>query len=147
MKYIPTNDVFIDSNLWIYLSVSTKDKEKHNSTLSFFEQISNKYIYTSIQVINEYHWVMLRKYKLSESDISEKVENGIIQMSKIVDLNINTYKKAQKIRANYNISFWDSLIVSSALLSNCSILYSEDMDNDLVIENKIKIINPLLQSI
>ena len=63
MKYIQTNNVFIDSNLWIYLSISTNDKKKHNSTLSFFKQICNQEIYTSIQVVNEFHWVMLRKYE------------------------------------------------------------------------------------
>jgi len=32
--------------------------------------------------------------------------------------------------------------LSAALFSNCQIIYSEDMQHDLLIENKLKIINP-----
>jgi predicted nucleic acid-binding protein len=42
----------------------------------------------------------------------------------------------------YSLSFWDSLIVASALAANAEILYSEDMQNGLLIENKLRIINP-----
>lgn len=38
--------------------------------------------------------------------------------------------------------FYDSLIVASALESECTILYSEDMQPGLVIENQLKIVNP-----
>ena len=142
MKYIQTDKIFIDSNLWIYLSITNKDVDKHKKILQFFEKIATYNIYTSIQVINEFHWVLLRKYKLSENQIYEKVENGIIQLSKVNELNINTYKYAKQIRNNYEISFWDSLILSSAFLNNCSVIYTEDMQHNLIIDNKLKIINP-----
>ena len=35
-----------------------------------------------------------------------------------------------------------SLIVASALFSDAEILYSEDMQNGLLIENSLKIVNP-----
>jgi len=41
-------------------------------------------------------------------------------------------------------SVWDGLIVASALSANTEILYSEDMQNDLQVENKLKIVNPFL---
>ncbi|BAY67477.1 hypothetical protein NIES23_02510 [Trichormus variabilis NIES-23] len=34
--------------------------------------------------------------------------------------------------------------VSTALLSECSIIYSEDMQHNQLIENKLKIINPFV---
>ncbi len=40
------------------------------------------------------------------------------------------------------ISFWDSLIVGSAVKSGCKRLYSEDMQYGLIVENELKIINP-----
>lgn len=52
--------------------------------------------------------------------------------------------KAIEIRGRYGFSYWDSLIVGTALLSGCSILYSEDMQHDQVIENTLKIINPFI---
>jgi predicted nucleic acid-binding protein len=40
------------------------------------------------------------------------------------------------------VSYWDSLIISSALESGCKILYTEDMHHNQIIEGKLKIINP-----
>lgn len=42
----------------------------------------------------------------------------------------------------YVFSYWDSLVISSALESGCSILYSEDMQNGQVINKKLTIKNP-----
>ena len=42
----------------------------------------------------------------------------------------------------YAFSYWDSLVISSALESGCSILYSEDMQNGQVINKKLTIKNP-----
>ncbi len=41
-------------------------------------------------------------------------------------------------------SFWDSLIVSSALSGGCKVLYSEDMQHKLVINQRLTILNPFL---
>ncbi|MEN8120994.1 MAG: hypothetical protein ABFS35_11630 [Bacteroidota bacterium] len=78
MKYTQTDNIFIDSNLWIYLSITDKEPTKHSKAISFFETLINKDINTSIQVINEFHWVLLRKYKLSEFEIEEKVNQGVL---------------------------------------------------------------------
>jgi predicted nucleic acid-binding protein len=51
--------------------------------------------------------------------------------------------KASTLRGQYALSFWDSMIVSGALHVNISVLYSEDMQDGLVIENKVRIRNPL----
>ena len=41
--------------------------------------------------------------------------------------------------------FVDSLMISSALLNNCNILYSEDLQHNQLIENQLQIINPFLK--
>jgi predicted nucleic acid-binding protein len=41
------------------------------------------------------------------------------------------------LREKYSLSFWDSIIVSCALNSNCNILASEDMQDGLKIGNMI----------
>jgi predicted nucleic acid-binding protein len=49
---------------------------------------------------------------------------------------------ASRLRDEYVFSYWDSLVISSALESGCSILYSEDMQNGQVINKKLTIKNP-----
>ena len=60
----------------------------------------------------------------------------------ILDFDIQTQLNALKLKQNYNLQFYDALIVSTALKNSCTILYSEDMQDKLVIEKKLKIINP-----
>jgi predicted nucleic acid-binding protein len=61
-------------------------------------------------------------------------------------LEIDTPKvlQALEINARYGYSYWDSLIIAAALQNNCSILYSEDMQHNHLIEDKLRIINPLI---
>ena len=42
----------------------------------------------------------------------------------------------------YAFSFWDSTIVASAILAGASVLYAEDMQAGLVVESRVRIINP-----
>jgi predicted nucleic acid-binding protein len=42
----------------------------------------------------------------------------------------------------YGISIYDAMIVAAALRADCDTLWSEDMHNGLVIENRLRILNP-----
>jgi len=57
-------------------------------------------------------------------------------------VNKGTIESSFELKNKYGYSIWDSLIIASALENNCSILYTEDMKNGQVIENRLKIINP-----
>lgn len=144
MKYTQTDKVFIDTNLWIYLAVEANDSSKHQKVIVFFEDIISQDVYTSIQAINEFHWVLSRKYNFSEDNIAEKVKEGIVKTSNKVALDFSSYQKAELIRSNYNISFWDSLMLAVAILADCSVFYSEDLQHNLLIDDTIKVINPFL---
>jgi predicted nucleic acid-binding protein len=97
-----------------------------------------------VQVLNEFHWILKRKYRIDEVEIREKVNNGILNIVSVVPLDLKNYKTAYKIRDNYNFSYWDSLIITSALEKGCETLYSEDMAHIQIIENKLTIKNPLI---
>jgi len=55
-----------------------------------------------------------------------------------------TLKLAKKLIKKYNFQLFDSVVVASSLEANCSILYSEDMHNGLIVEKKLTIINPFI---
>ena len=97
-------------------------------------------------MVNEFHWRLSRKYGIDDSTIKTKVAKGIAAISRITPLDFKVYQDAFRIRGKYNISFWDSLIVASALENKCTVLYSEDMQHNLLIDNKLKVVSPLGQS-
>jgi len=139
-------NVFIDSNLWVYAFIETQRNEeetKRNKIILLLEEVNKKdNITISVQVINEFHWTVKTKYDVGEGEIRNKVINGILKVAKVTPVDLSIYKSAFQIRDNYNISYWDSLIITSALENGCNILYSEDMQHNQLIENRLRIINP-----
>lgn len=53
-----------------------------------------------------------------------------------------TIKRACQIADRYRFSFYDSLIISAALESNCTVLYSEDLHDGQVIEGTLTVKSP-----
>lgn len=136
--------IFIDSNIWIYAFLeSEKERAKQQHILSLLENLpSDGAVFVSVQVINEFHWILSRKYGIDDATIKAKVIKGIAAVANIAPLDFKVYQDAYRIRGKYNVSFWDSLIVASALDNGCTILYSEDMQHELMIDAKLKIVNP-----
>ena len=139
--------VFVDTNIWIYALTESQvedDREKRDIALSLFESMvaQEKTICISIQVVNECHWNFIRKFNLSDEAATGIIQENIIAISRIAPVTLNTYLLSNQIRRVYNLSFWDGLIVASALENQCSVLYTEDMRDGQIIENKLKIVNP-----
>jgi len=61
---------------------------------------------------------------------------------KVLPIYFELSLKAVQIKLKYFFSYWDSLIIASALESGCSILYTEDMQDGQLIEERLKIVNP-----
>ncbi len=130
---------FIDTNIFIYAHLEERGNEKCKIAGNFLRSPHTR-IVVSVQVLNEYYSVMLRN-SISDSVIQEKLIN-IIDVCTVAELTVETVKKAWEIRQRYKFSYWDSLIVASALENGCSFLHSEDMQHEQVIEKSLTIVNP-----
>ena len=82
-----------------------------------------------------------KKAQFSEQQVQQLVESFYAKYL-VVELNKPLLLKASVLRAQYAFSFWDSTIVASALYADAAVLYSEDMQDGLVIENRVRITNP-----
>lgn len=60
----------------------------------------------------------------------------------VIDVKYKLLEDAIRIMQTYSFSFYDSLIVSAALYSNCATLYIEDLQNNQVIDKSLTVINP-----
>ena len=138
---------FIDTNIWVYAFLDNeRDHSKQTKIVASLERISGKGpIVSSVQVVNEFHWILTRKYGIDEATIKSKVTKGIASLAPIAPIDYTIYQNSFRLRGKYTFSFWDSLIVASALENKCALLYSEDMQHGLVVENKLKILNPLAE--
>jgi predicted nucleic acid-binding protein len=59
---------------------------------------------------------------------------------------IDTHERGLEIAERFGFSLYDSMIVSAALQSSCTILYSEDMQHGQEIDYQLIIINPFLSN-
>lgn len=129
--------IFLDTNILLYIYSKEQYKQK------IAQNILNEYydICISKQVINEMTNILIKKFKLPLKDI-EKTIKELEKELIVLDFDIQTQIKALKLMQSYNFQFYDALIVSTALENSCNILYSEDMQNGLIIDKNLKIINP-----
>jgi predicted nucleic acid-binding protein len=47
----------------------------------------------------------------------------------------------------HGFSIFDALVVAAALQAGCSTLWSEDMQHGLMIDRRLRILNPFLESL
>jgi predicted nucleic acid-binding protein len=130
--------IFIDSNVWIYAFIQQQDKYKAETAKNL---IAQRHIAISTQVINEVCANLKRKTNPSEDMLSELI-NSFYRRYMCLTPEQNTLLSASQLRREYMLSFWDSLIIASALQLNAGILYSEDMQHGLIVRNKLRLINP-----
>ncbi|PMB53423.1 PIN domain nuclease [Fischerella thermalis CCMEE 5201] len=136
---------FVDSNIWLYRFIlnpsdpSAIQKQQIATSIT-----SQENILVSTQVINEVCANLIRKASFDNSQIQNLIEE-FAEGCEILPVSIETLQYAAKLRDRYLLSFWDSLIVASAVLGEASILYSEDMQSGLIIDNNLQIVNPSLE--
>jgi predicted nucleic acid-binding protein len=133
------NKIFIDSNIWLYLFLQD-DNEKYKIIEEYLlkNNLNSTFIIT-YQVINEVVNILL-KNNFSEIEIRENIEY-LFKVCTLQDFTKEIMLIASSVREKYSISFWDSIIIGSALFAKCDTLASEDMPDGLIIDNKLLIKN------
>lgn len=135
--------IFIDTNIFVYSAIEdTINLDKRNKAIELIQGEEYEII-VSTQVINEFYTILIRN-GISDADIQERIFE-IVENAVLTNVTFKTIQYAWGIREQYKYSYWDSLIVASALENNCSILYTEDFQDGQIIEKKLKIINPFIE--
>lgn len=136
---MPENSAhFLDTNVWLYSLLDTGETEKTKSAQIL---IRSSQAIVSTQVVTEVCANLIKKARMPEDAVRKFIE-GIYAKHNVVDLDMRVSLFASELRGEYSLSFWDSLIVSAAFLSGAEIIYSEDMQDGLVIRENLQIKNP-----
>jgi len=137
--------VFIDTNVFVYAYLENpKKKEDYDKHLKAKELLrsftTDDIVFISTQVCNEYYSALL-KNKIDNSDIQSSL-HSLIQMVNVAAISKDTVLQSFEIKNRYSFSYWDSLILSSALENGCTVIYSEDMQDGQLIDGVLRIVNP-----
>ena len=116
---------FIDSNILIYAH-TLQDENKMKIAQGILS--SKQIIIANTQGINESINVFIKRFKIFLNNIQNIIEQTFLFVT-IKTINSETIQLGLKICKNYYFSYYDSLIIASALQNECSILYSEDLQH------------------
>jgi len=95
------------------------------------------------QVISEYLNVTRRLLQLSKEELLIQASN-LLAGCTIIPVLPSPLLFAAALVKRYNFQLFDAVIVAASKESNCAILYSEDMQQGLIVEKSLTIINPFL---
>ncbi len=131
---------FFDSNVLLYgLDKSSKSKKQ-----KVFRLLRDNEPVISPQVVFECLNVSIKKLKKSKKEAFEFL-NRIIFFTEITIEDSDTVSKALTLYSKHSLQIFDSKIIATALLAECSVLYSEDLQHGQVFEKKLKVVNPFLK--
>ncbi len=97
----------------------------------------------SVQVLNEITNAARRKSAMPWKEINEFLFL-IRSVCPVEPLTIETHDTGRYVAGRYQLNLYDAMMVAAALLSECDILYSEDMQDGLIIDGRLQIQNPFL---
>jgi len=129
--------VFLDSNVALYLLSGDAIKADRAEGLMAEGGV------ISVQVLNEIANVTRRKLAMSWHETND-VLDAVRAVCTTEPLTVETHDTGRRISERYGLSVYDSMIAAAALLAGCDVLYSEDMHDGLVIEERLRIVNPFV---
>lgn len=129
------SDRFVDTNVLLYLlSADNAKADRAEETLAGGGMLS-------VQVLNEFAAVASRKLRMSIPEIRE-ILTTIRAVCRVVPISEETHDLGLHVAERYRLSIYDSMVVASALMSGCSELLSEDLQQQRRIEDQLIIRNP-----
>ena len=138
---VTPDQCFVDSNVWLYAVIESVESATKSATARTLVAERRT---VSAQVVNEVCVNLLRKAHRSEDEI-RRVVQAFYSQHRVVPINEPTMLAASELREVHSFSYWDSLIVATALEANATLLYSEDMHHGLWIEARLRIVNPFVE--
>ena len=131
--------IFFDTNILIYAD-DNADAQKQSvaSKLIASEYVQGNAV-ISAQVMQEYYNVAVNKLKIEAVFAAQRLR--FFAKFEVVSATPQLVIAATELHRLYQLSFWDAMIVQSAVTSGCHTLFSEDMNNGEIIHG-VKIVNP-----
>jgi predicted nucleic acid-binding protein len=127
----------LDTNILVYLEGNDVSKRKIAEILLSYDPV------IPAQVISEFINVIRRLRKIPKHQLMAEV-SALFRHCSIAPLEQSTLDLAKILIDRYDFQIFDSIVIASALEANCNILYSEDMQHNMIVQQQLKIINPFI---
>jgi predicted nucleic acid-binding protein len=126
---------FLDSNVLVY--AFTIDPRAARA-----QELLARGCIVGVQGLNEFTNVARRRLGMTWGEVREALAAIRTLCRTILPMDIDTHTDALRIAERYGYAIFDALIVASALCADCGVLWSEDMQDGIVIDRRLQIANP-----
>ncbi len=128
-------DPFFDTSVLLYLLSGNTAKADRIETLLAARGI------VSVQVLNEFAVVALRKLKMPLGEVREILDT-IRAVCAVEPITVETHDRGLAVFERYRFSLYDSMLIAAALIAGAKTIYTEDLQHGQVIDNQLRLTNP-----
>jgi predicted nucleic acid-binding protein len=130
---------FLDSNVLIYTDDASSPAKQRTAIQLIARCRRQRNGVVSLQVLEEYFSISTRKLGVDAAIARRKAE--LFSQLSTVATHVEDVLAAIDLHRLHQFSFWDALVIRSALQAGCSRLYSEDLQHGRRIDG-VEIVNP-----
>ncbi|MEA3351967.1 MAG: PIN domain-containing protein [Chloroflexota bacterium] len=136
---------FLDTNILVYAHDTSAGVKHERAKTIITELWDSGNGYLSIQVLQEFYVTITRKIKkpLDSKTAARIISN--LSLWRIHEPNVEDVLQAIEAHQCHVISFWDAMILQSALQLECEVVFSEDLNAGQVYDG-VRVVNPFASS-
>jgi predicted nucleic acid-binding protein len=133
---------FFDTNILVYTDDLSAPSKQLRAIELVTEHRRSRTAVLSQQVLQEYFVAVTRKLQVDVRVARRKVE--LLAEFDVVSPDVSDLLAAIDLHRLHGVNFWDAMILRSAKQAGCTVLLSEDMQQNQEIDG-IRIVNPFAQ--
>jgi predicted nucleic acid-binding protein len=130
-----TSDEFLDTNILVY--AFSRDPRAEVA-----EKLLAKGCVISVQGLNEFINVAKRKLGMRWPEVRQALASIRTLCPTILTVDVETHVDAVAHAERYGLGIFDALMIAAAVKAGCKTLWSEDMQDGMVIKGVLRIANP-----
>ncbi|MDP3407735.1 PIN domain-containing protein [Bosea sp. (in: a-proteobacteria)] len=128
---------FLDTNVLIYAFSDDPRSARAEALLA-------KGCASSVQALNEFANVARRKLAMEWREVQEALDAIRALLSAVAPLDLETHLVGIKLAERHRLSVYDAMMIAAALHLRCTTFWSEDLQDGLVVEERLTVRNPFL---
>ena len=136
---------FLDTNILVYGLLSSEPLKKQRALQLIELALGSRQGCTIYQVMQEFANVSTRKFaQRFTAEQCKQFMGAAMQPMNRVASSAALLDAALDLQSQTGFSFYDSLIIASALEAGCDTLYTEDLPHYQLINGSLRVVNPFL---
>ena len=139
MNAISAGRVFFDTNIIVYSHDCDDIRKRDIASELLFYALKKRRGVISTQVLGETFVTLVKKYHRNPDEATDEIRK--LTRFRVVDLTAALVLHGLEIKAQFGLSYWDSLIIAAAERASCKVVFSEDL-NDGQTYGSVLVMNP-----